>query len=294
MLSKSLKCYNTHDQAAKSALTLAFHSLKQETGESGAEFVDRINAAAMNLEKAGDVVSDAAKLTRLIHPNQGSGSMCDKLGMAIYTTPNITYDKASGLFEGMEHAGLAPVPPIDSVNYSNAQDKGHTSNKRKSNRKFNNKKSHTKTPHAGGQRSQSSRMNHQSKNNKRKCRICNDPDHFANKCPHLGKARSSIKKPRSSKPSWGEEERDDGDIVSMITDDDQVDFTFSAFTSSSSDYGIVDSGSSAMILHSRSSRSVCMMSLVAPSLFLLKALVAILTEFWCLITFVKILFLCLV
>ena len=39
--------YNTHDQAAKSALTLAFHSLKQETGESGAEFVDRINAAAM-------------------------------------------------------------------------------------------------------------------------------------------------------------------------------------------------------------------------------------------------------
>jgi hypothetical protein len=54
---------------------LAFHSLKQETGESGAEFVDRINAAAMKLEKAGEVVSDAAKLTRLIHPNQGSGSM---------------------------------------------------------------------------------------------------------------------------------------------------------------------------------------------------------------------------
>jgi hypothetical protein len=37
--------YNTHDQAAKSAaLTVAFHSLKQETGEFGAEFVDRINA----------------------------------------------------------------------------------------------------------------------------------------------------------------------------------------------------------------------------------------------------------
>jgi hypothetical protein len=79
--------YNTHDQAAKSALTLAFHSLKQETGESGAEFVDCINAAAMKLEKTGEVVSDAAKLTRLIHPNQGSGSMYDKLGMTIYTTP---------------------------------------------------------------------------------------------------------------------------------------------------------------------------------------------------------------
>jgi hypothetical protein len=33
----------------------------------------------MKLEKAGEVVSDAAKLTRLIHPNQGSGSMYDKL-----------------------------------------------------------------------------------------------------------------------------------------------------------------------------------------------------------------------
>ena len=88
------RCCNTHDQAAKSALTLAFHSLKQETGESGAELVDRINAAAMKLEKAGEVVSDAAELTRLIHPNQGSGSMYDKLGMTIYTTPNITFEKA--------------------------------------------------------------------------------------------------------------------------------------------------------------------------------------------------------
>jgi hypothetical protein len=67
----------------------------------------------MKLEKAGEVVSDAAKLTRLIHPNQGSGSMYDKLGMTIDTTPNITFDKASGLFEGMEHAGLAPVPPAE-------------------------------------------------------------------------------------------------------------------------------------------------------------------------------------
>ena len=162
--------YNTHDQAAKSALTLSFHSLKQEAGESGAEFVDRINAAAMKLEKAGEVVSDAAKLTRLIHPNQGSGSMYDKHGMTIYTTPNITFDKASGLFEGMEHAGLAPVPPAESVNYTNAHDKGNTSNKKKSNRKTNKKKSHTRTQNAGGQKSQSSRSNYQSKNNKRKSR----------------------------------------------------------------------------------------------------------------------------
>jgi hypothetical protein len=75
----------------------------------------------MKLKKAGEVVSDAAKLTRLIHPKQGSGSMYDKLGMTIYTTPDITFDKASGLFDGMEHSGLAPVPPAESsAQYVNA------------------------------------------------------------------------------------------------------------------------------------------------------------------------------
>jgi hypothetical protein len=122
---KLLKCLNaatTPTTKRRNRLSRwLFHSLKQETGESGAEFVDHINAAAMKLEKAGEVVSDAAKLTRLIHPNQGSGSMYDKLGMTIYTTPDITFDKASGLFEGMEHSGLAPVPPAkSSAQYVNA------------------------------------------------------------------------------------------------------------------------------------------------------------------------------
>jgi hypothetical protein len=41
----------------------------------------------------------------------------------------------------------------------------------------------------------------------------------------------------------------------MITDD-QIDFTYSAFSSSSSDYGIVDYGSSAIILQSRNANMV--------------------------------------
>jgi hypothetical protein len=41
----------------------------------------------MKLEKAGEIVSDAAK----IHPNQGSGSMYDKLDMTIHTTPDIRH-----------------------------------------------------------------------------------------------------------------------------------------------------------------------------------------------------------
>jgi hypothetical protein len=174
--------YNTHDQAAKSALALAFHSLKQETGESGAEFVDRINAAAMKLEKAGEVVSDAAKLTRLIHPNQG----LYKLGMTIYTTPDITFDKASGLFEGMEHSGLAPVPPSESsAQYVNAifcnycRKNGHkTKICRKKKRDENNKKRKTS--------SGSSEYSSEDFSGKRRnfpCCICDAKDNRSHECP---------------------------------------------------------------------------------------------------------------
>jgi hypothetical protein len=60
--------YNTHDQ--KSALTLAFHSLKQETGESGAEFVERINGAVMKLEKAGEEEGDNGDVVSMITNDQ--------------------------------------------------------------------------------------------------------------------------------------------------------------------------------------------------------------------------------
>ena len=148
----------------------------------------------------------------------------------------------------MNHAGLAHVAPADSINYSNAhRDKNNTSNKPKFKRRFNKKKSHTKTSNAGGSNSQLSRPNSKSKN-KRKCPICDEFDHFAYQCPHLEKARSSVKKSRPSKSSWGTE-GDDEDIAAIL--DDQTDCAFSAFASPSSNSGIVDSGSTAMILQSK-------------------------------------------
>jgi hypothetical protein len=201
--------YNTHDQAAKSALTLAFHSLKQETGESGAEFVDRINAAAMKLEKAGEVVSDAAKLTRLIHPNQGSGSMYDKLGMTIYTTPDITFDKASGLFEGMEHSGLAPVPPAEYVNaiFCNyCRKNGHkTEICRKKKRDENNKKRKTSS---GSSEHYSEDFSCKRRNFP--CCICDAKDHRSHECPRLTEVRKCLADSDCSAdrktPVWGRDE----------------------------------------------------------------------------------------
>ena len=94
--------YNTHNQAAKSALTLAFHSIKREPHESGDEYLDRLNITALKLEKAGEPVTDTAKLTRLMQSNAGDGSMYDKLGLTtIYSIPHIDFDQAAGLFEGL-------------------------------------------------------------------------------------------------------------------------------------------------------------------------------------------------
>lgn len=83
----------------------------------------------------------------------------------------------------------------------------------------------------------------------------------------VDKARSCIEKSRSVKFSWGDEqEKGDGDIVSMITDDDQTDFAFSVFsTSSSSDYGIINSGLPATIAHSHNADMVRYLSCAARS-----------------------------
>ena len=71
--------YNTHNKAAKSALTLAFHFIKREPQESGDEYLGRLNIAAEKLKNAEEPVMDTEELTRLIQSNAGYGSMYDKL-----------------------------------------------------------------------------------------------------------------------------------------------------------------------------------------------------------------------
>ena len=67
------------------------------------QFIARLNGAALKLENSGEAVTDTAKLTRLMQANSGHGSVYDK--------PNIDYDQAAGLFEGLENSGLATPAP---------------------------------------------------------------------------------------------------------------------------------------------------------------------------------------
>ena len=60
-------------------LTADFYSLKREANETGDEFIDRLNGAALKLENAGEPVTDTAKLTQLMQANSGDGSVYDKL-----------------------------------------------------------------------------------------------------------------------------------------------------------------------------------------------------------------------
>lgn len=79
-ISSVLRWSSTHDQAA---FTLALNSLKQEIGESGAEFL----ACKCYCNETGEVgeLFWMRQITCLIRPNQGTGSsMYNKLGMKFY------------------------------------------------------------------------------------------------------------------------------------------------------------------------------------------------------------------
>ena len=80
-----------------------------QINESGDEFLYRLYVTVLILEKAGELITYTAKLTRLMQANAGDGSMYDKLGLTIYSTPHIDFDQAASLFEGLENSDLATV-----------------------------------------------------------------------------------------------------------------------------------------------------------------------------------------
>ena len=120
--------YHSDDQATKSKLLLDFHSLKQKPHETGTQFVDRINGAARDLEVMGEDISEAQKLSRLMSTTK-TNSTYDNLSLQIYSTPEMTWSKAAGLFEGLDKSGLVETKPKDQVNFlkcSKCKKNGHS------------------------------------------------------------------------------------------------------------------------------------------------------------------------
>ena len=84
--------------------------IKQKPHETGAQFVVRINGAARDLEVMGENISDAQKLSRLMSTTKPH-STYDNLSLQYYSTPEMTWSKAAGLFEGLDKSGLVEAKP---------------------------------------------------------------------------------------------------------------------------------------------------------------------------------------
>jgi hypothetical protein len=96
--------FHSVDETMKASHLLRYSTLKQQEGESGADFVDREQREYTALREIGINVDDSLRLTKFIQ--QDTINLKHKLlAQTIFTTPNITLSRATSLFETYNPAG---------------------------------------------------------------------------------------------------------------------------------------------------------------------------------------------
>lgn len=195
LLTRLRQRFHTVDEVAKAAHLLQYHSLKQLDNETGADFVDREQKEYLALQQMGINVDDALRLTKFIQ--QGTTNSRHKsLAQTIFSTPNMTLKRATGLFE--TYAPADPVPVVNALfcRYCKAKDHNIQScTKKKKN--FQKKR---------GQNSVSSAKPTTSNKKQRfPCVICDSVDHLTYQCPRKSEARKCLAS-SSSSVRWGDDE----------------------------------------------------------------------------------------
>ena len=206
LLARLKSRFHNVDELTKASHLLRYHSLRQNEGETGADFVDREQKEFLSLREMGVNVDDSLRLTKFIQPTT-TNQKHKSLAQTIFTTPNMTLSRATSLFETYhpeetttsvnvvtcrhcnkpEHkGGKCPVLDKRKGKYygrgrnRNSGDKSH----RKSSPKSNNKK--PRYP----------------------CAICDAADHATHLCPRRDEAIKCISKAKKS-VGWGADDNDE-------------------------------------------------------------------------------------
>ena len=198
------KRFRVVNDAAKAAQLLRYSSLVQLEGESGADFVDREQRAYVALQDMGVNVDDSLRLTKFIQQDS-TNSKHKALAHSIFTTPNMTLNRATSLFETYLPGDTATTAPtVNAIFCRYCKKNGHDiqacTKRPKNDRKGKNSKTH---------KSQTSKTSPQKKS-KFPCGICDTHGHPTYKCPRKAEVQKCLAS--SSKAiTWGADEHLTGD-----------------------------------------------------------------------------------
>ena len=201
--------FHSVDETMKASHLLRYSSLKQQEGESGAEFVDREQREFTALREMGINMDDSLRLTKFIQQDT-TNSKHKSLAQTIFTTPNMTLSRATSLFETYHPGGdpsTAGAPSVNALFCRYCKKKGHAIKSCTKKTKYEQK--NKRKPQTEEKPRTSS---HKKKKWRFTCAICDSTDHSSFKCPKREVARTAAAGSKTSHSvHWGADEHSSED-----------------------------------------------------------------------------------
>ena len=196
--------FHSVDETMKASHLLRYSSVKQQEGESGAEFVDREQREFTALREMGINMDDSLRLTKFIQ-QETTNSKHKSLAQTIFTTPNMTLSRATSLFETYHPGGdssTAGAPSVNALFCRYCKKKGHAIQSCTKKTKYEQK--NKRKPQTEEKPRTSS---HKKKKWRFTCAICDSTDHSSFKCPKREVARTAAAGSKTSHSvHWGADE----------------------------------------------------------------------------------------
>jgi hypothetical protein len=208
--------FHSVDETMKASHLLRYSSLRQQEGESGADFVDREQREYTALREMGINVDDSLRLTKFIQQDT-TNSKYKSLAQTIFTTPNMTLSRATSLFEtyhpGEQPAAESSAPSVNAIFCTYCHKNGHKvktcRNKIRDEKDKKRKNSSSPTEHSSEDSSSGKRQRFP-------CSICEAKDHKTHECPRMPEVRKCLglaNRADRKKSAWGQDETSDDEDV---------------------------------------------------------------------------------
>jgi hypothetical protein len=201
------------DEVVKASHLLQYYNLKQQESESGADFVDREAREFNSLRDMGVNVDDSMRLTKFIQ-QATTNSRHKSLAQTLFTTPNITLNRATSLFETYAPGGQSSAPSVNAIVCGYCKKNGHEL--KVCRKKIRDDGAKKRKPFS---KTHTSKTSSHSKGKRARfpCSLCDDKNHRTHECPRRDEARKCLgvsdKKGSERQVTWGQDDAlsDDAD-----------------------------------------------------------------------------------